>query len=431
MHQAPPISIDQYANRNDKDKAIFFVGRNDIVSGIETTVAGIENRIRTEISNKQLRPGKMLSSQETWLIQGAPGAGKSALLSHLQYIWTARAKGPVVVRLEPNDLRDESSVTRTIADCIVPNYGAELLNTVRTVEASAGIDMFIQAGGKVIDSEQLAGLELKDLVKLFSKTAVAVSKRLMKGKSPKRPKLRPIVVMVDEVQMFESEDVAMLRKLHNGTHGLPILALLCGLAYSESMLAEARISRFAKTGQLSHVQTITPLEVGEAAESVRAMLNGYQIKGRHNTDLPDKIDVWCDGWPQFLEHYMISLTRQLSANGLELTKIDETAVRSAGDANRAEYYRDRLKNSPISKCTELLAEVSQTIGSNGCDLTDLEEMLEDRYWLKSSIRSTMPKNMEPMDFIEAMIVAGVVHRLDTTLTIPIPSFQQYLIDRMK
>ena len=92
------------------------------------------------------------------------------------------------------------------------------------------------------DSEQPSpGLVLEDLASLYSKTGVAVSKRVLKGSSLKHPELRPIVVMIDEVQFFEEEDVPVLRKLHSGEHGLPIVALLCGLAYSKSMLAKAKI----------------------------------------------------------------------------------------------------------------------------------------------------------------------------------------------
>ncbi len=58
-------------------------------------------------------------------------------------------------------------------------------------------------------------------------------------------------------------------------------------------------------------------------------------------------------------------------------------------------------------------------------------MLEDRWWVKGKFLKTMPKGMEPMAFIEAMVVAGMVHRVGTTLTIPIPSFRQYLIDQDK
>ena len=431
MHQAPPVTIEQYRNRSDKQKAIFFVGRTDIIAGIETTVADIESRIKAETSDTGLQPGKILTSQDTWLIQGAPGAGKSALLSHLESIWAAREGGPVTVRIDPNNLRNETVVTGIIADCILPDYGEELLNTVRTVEASAGVNALIQSGGKVIDSEQSSpGLALEHLSRLYSKKAAAVSKRVLKGSSLTLPQLRPIVVMIDEVQMFDPEDVALLRKLHNGTHGLPIVALLFGLAYSESMLAKARISRFAKSKQLSHVQTIAPLESGEAAESVRAMLNGYQIKGRHNSALPDKIDAWCDGWPQFLEHYMISLADQLSTHGLDLARIDESAVRSDGDANRVDYYSRRLGNSPISDSKQLLADVAQLIGPDGCERGEVLSLLSKRRWVEDEYLTTMPESMQPADFVEAMIVAGVLHRKDTILTIPIPSFRKYLIERV-
>ncbi len=87
------------------------------------------------------------------------------------------------------------------------------------------------------------------------------------------------MVTVDEVQVFKPEKVVLLIKLHNGKHGLPILAVLAGLAYSKSRLAAERISHFATSNGRSHVQTLGPLETGEAAEVVRAMLDGYRIKG--------------------------------------------------------------------------------------------------------------------------------------------------------
>ncbi len=65
MHVTPSVPISQYRNRNDKDKAIFFVGRRNIIAGIESTVAGIESRIKAETSDTGLQPWKMLSSQET------------------------------------------------------------------------------------------------------------------------------------------------------------------------------------------------------------------------------------------------------------------------------------------------------------------------------------------------------------------------------
>ncbi len=430
MYIEPPISLEKFGQRSDKNKAIFFVGRKDIITGIESTVAEIENRIKYETPNAGLQPGMVLSNQETWLIQGAPGAGKSALLSHLQNRWMAKSNGPVVVRIEPVELRNESEVTRTIANCIVPDYGAEILDSVRTVERDLGFNMFIKGGGKVTDSEQSSQLVLQDLAKLYSKKTAAIFKRVIKGSSIKPPKLRPIVVMIDEVQIFKPEDVALLFKLHNGTHGLPILAVLYGLAYSKSKLAAERISRFATSNGQSHVQTLGVLETGEAAESVRAMLDGYQIKDRDNSDLPDKINEWSNGWPQHLFHYMVGLANQLKINHLDLASVDEATVRSFGDRCRLQYYRDRLDHSPISDCKQLLADVARLIGPEGCSRLKLVSFLRGRAWETApDSESVMLENMKPIDFIEEMVFAGMVHRVDTNLIIPIPSFRQYLIDR--
>ncbi len=431
MHREPSIPLELFGRRSDKNEAVFFVGRQDLIAGIESTVAEIESRIRAATVNAGLQPGMVLCNQETWLIQGAPGAGKSALLSHLQNLWRARENGPVVVRIEPTELRNESEVTRTIANCIIPNHGARILDSVSAVDGSLGFSMIIKGSGKVTDREQSSTLVLQDLAKLYSKGAATVFKRILKGGSVKPPELRPIVVMIDEVQMFTPEDVAVLFKLHNGAHGLPILAVLYGLAYSKAKLAAEKISRFATSSGQSHVQTLGPLETGEAAESVRAMLDGYRIKGRGHTDLPDRISEWCNDWPQHLFHYMVGLANQLKVNDRDLAGVDAAAVRSFGDRCRVQYYQDRLDVSPISKCTVLLAEVARTIGATGCDWADLEEMLENRVWKKSKVRSTMPKNMEPTEFIETMVAAGMVHQVDTTVTMPIPSFRQYLIDRVK
>ncbi len=337
----------------------------------------------------------------------------------------------MVVEIEPKDLNDESLVTRTITDCIIPEYGAEILNTVRTVEGRLGFSWFVKGEGKATDSEQSSRLVLQDLARLYSKKAVAVSKRFLKGCSQRHLKLRPIVVTIDEVQVFKSEEVALLFKLHNGKHGLPILAVFAGLAYSQSRLAEERISRFAMSNGRSHVQTLNPLEAGEGAEAVRAMLDGYRIKGRANSELPDKIGEWSNNWPQHLFHYMAGLAHQLKENNFDLARVDESAVRSFGDGCRMQYYRDRLDNSPIFYCKRLLAKVARLIGPDGCKRGEVFKMLSQRRWAKGQYLTTMPEGMKPMEFMDAMIIAGMMHRVDATLTIPIPSFRQYLIDRGK
>ncbi len=159
------------------------------------------------------------------------------------------------------------------------------------------------------------------------------------------------------------------------------------------------------------------------------MLDGYRIKGRDKPDIPDKIGEWSNDWPQHLFHYMAGLATQLK-NNLDLASVNEPAVRSFGDRCRVQDYTDRLNNSPIIDCTQLLADVARIIGKNGYTRLKLMSFLRERLWeTDPDSESVMLEDMEPIEFIEAMVVAGMVHRLDTTSTIPIPSFRQHLIER--
>ena len=162
---------------------------------------------------------------------------------------------------------------------------------------------------------------------------------------------------------------------------------------------------------------------------MKAMLNGYEIKGRNESELPEKIEACSGGWPQHLEYYMVALAQQLSDNGYDLSRVDESAVCAAGDERRIDYCKARLEGSPIAECERLLADVAKLIGSDGCEEAELLNMLCYREWEDGQHHSTMPEGMSEEEFLQAMIVAGVVYRDFTTITIPIPSFRQYLIDQ--
>ena len=106
MRQSPPITLEQLASGDNDNKAAFFVGREEIIDGIENTVAGIEYSIKTECTAGELAYGRKLCGENTWLIQGTTGAAKSTLLKHLQNKWKAMEDSPVAVNIEMSDLVD-------------------------------------------------------------------------------------------------------------------------------------------------------------------------------------------------------------------------------------------------------------------------------------------------------------------------------------
>ena len=75
------------------------------------------------------------------------------------------------------------------------------------------------------------------------------------------------------------------------------------------------------------------------------------------------------------------------------------------------------KNSPVSPCKSLLADIARLIKSDGCEIGEILNMLSKRRWVEDEYSTAMPEVMTPMQFIEAMIVAGVMRCVDKALTI--------------
>ena len=126
-------SLERISRRTDKAHALYFVGRRDIIAGIEDTVRDIQELIGdkspTDIAESRIN----LSDQLTWLVQGAPGAGKTALHSHFELTWAGQIDKPIAIRMDASELSDETSLTELIANRIRKN-GAGILNRIRGLE---------------------------------------------------------------------------------------------------------------------------------------------------------------------------------------------------------------------------------------------------------------------------------------------------------
>ena len=326
-------SLNDISERSDKAPALYFVGRQDVLSGIEKTIGQIEKLIGNKSPAEIAESGINLSDQLTWLVQGAPGAGKTALHSHLRMTWAKQTDGPIAFRINTKDLKNEVSLTELIANNIKKG-GAEMLNSIRVLELGGGFRWFgLGADVKTTESQQKSPLTLRDLWRLYDKDLFDSIKEQFHeqfNSEQTAAKFRPVVLLIDEVQALESDEESMLRHLHLGDHGLPILVVMAGLAWSRTRLREAGISRLAK----GHVKTLGPLGEEEVAEAVRRMLEEHDIEGFQDADIAGKIAKWSNGWPQHLSNYMCVLASELAAKDGELSMIDEDKVRTVGDKDR-------------------------------------------------------------------------------------------------
>ena len=255
-------------DKMDKQRTWFFVGRNEIINAIDRTVSGLQQQIDCKPMDE------FDFGEQTWLIQGAPGAGKSTLLRRMREIWDGRANAPIAFEIRLKQLSEQSMLTTFIANKVVAD-GSKILNTIRALEISGEIDLeHTSFKGSVRQTKQQGMLTIDDLARLYDSKL----QRLLNDKFPGIAKLmnnvnkmRPVVLIVDEIQALSSESEELLQALHIGIQGFPVILLLAGLAWSRSRLEEAGLSRFSDDG-LDHVQTLQPLEIKQSAQAVRMML---------------------------------------------------------------------------------------------------------------------------------------------------------------
>ncbi len=420
-------SLRKIKNRTDKEHALYFVGRQDIIAGIENTVAELQESVAGRTVNELLAADVPLSDQRTWLVQGAPGAGKTALQSHLRQIWRQRENGPIAIQISIRDLKDESVLTRKLADRI-RHRGAELLTHVRNLELAGRLTLEGgEIGVKADKAKQSETPCLGDLWRLYDRGLWArIRSHLSDRFRPGASVLRPVVLLFDEIQKLHPQGEELLLHLHLGEHGLPMVAMLAGLAWSRVRLKEAGLSRFS----YGHVRTLAPLAEPEAADAVHRLLQDHHIVGHEDAAIAGKIARWSNGWPQHLQNYIGVLAGELADRKGDLTQLDETRIRREGDLARKSYYQERLTDSRIRACVNLLAEVAEMIGEDGISESKLLDLLEERTWVAGQKSADkMPQDMKPQEFVDQMIKNGMIHSEDDHITIPIPSFRMHMIGR--
>ena len=422
MTNEPDIKgLQKFFNKGDKNSPQFFAGRQELISAIESTV----DELREQID--QLPISDVHPKQSTWLIQGAPGAGKTTLQWYLRDRWIADKNGPIVVEGVLGEVHDRHQLTVDIANAMLPK-GAELLMTSRTVARYAGVNAKVTLGRTTSESMQRGALTLTDLRTLYHSPRFPWFRRLLSFGRHKTTKPRPIVLMLDEIQSMEAETDNLIRDLHAGIRGVPILLLLAGLVWSRERLKEAGVLRFV-TDKAGHVQTLAPLQPEEAAESVKLMLKEHYVTGNEIEDIASWIARLSDGWPQHLHHYMRALAGELVVKKGNLSEVNRDCIQAEGDAKRQSYYLDRLQDTRVVEHSGVLAQAARTIGDSGCRYKELVRTLNGYHRREDSEPDeVLPENMKPRAFIREMIRSGIAHRISKQVKIPIPSFKQFLIE---
>ncbi len=357
----------------DRGPAEYFHGRQEI---IDTFTSALERYL-----------GKKRGT--TFLIQGAPGAGKTALLDVLSA--EARAQGWKVASIKIKDLYDPISMAQSLGESYVMD---------KQYAANVGIHGI--GGGY---SRNVAGYSSVD--------------ELLKEEAPEKG----LILVMDEAQYLinlnetpSEKHVARdtLDVIHNGRIGRPVILLAAGLGTTESALNSLGISRFVRDC------TVGLGALGE--ESEWAVIRDWLTKegGAKGDPAPwiHAIAQQTHGWPQHIISYVDPAVAYLKSNNHRMTDDGLQIVLEKGAEHRIQYYRQRARGIDKRK-RQVLAKTF-----NNVPLGETME-IDD---IKSSLKQEYSKEEADYLFNKALEKGIIDERDDGDYGIPIPSMQTWLIE---
>ncbi len=411
-------ALRRFSELPDREATPYFGGRADEIGLVERAL----NRIRDRARDGHWHP----SGGETILFQGAPGAGKSALLHHLVRSWrSAGQEAPAAVAIEASHYADERALALHVAEAVDPALSAQFRRSVTTHSSTtkslgAGIPGFATGDAAAETGRQAASVPAEP-------SLANVGKALSKSG-------QCIALILDEAQDLEGFDADSVRpvvsKIHKGSHGGPFLAVFAGLAHSQSVLQDRGISRFSR----GHDRTLEALSFGDAVEIVHLMLADCRVRGDRETkrQWAHALANESCGWPQHLHVAVQALAVQLLAASTpgQLEAVDSSfgvAVFQESALARDEYYERRI-DAPLAAARHLLAEIFRRMGDGATLDASLSHIREAAHPGVGS--RSLPKEYDEERFLNHMIRRGVLqHASGQMLACPIPSLRDY-IERM-
>ena len=399
----------------DREASPYFGGRTEELALVE----GALRRIRERVQTGHRRP----AGGESVLFQGAPGAGKSALLHHLVRGWRGGGQeAPLVVDTEASHYVDERALALHVAEAFDPALAMQFRRSVTS--HSSAIKSLSGGIPGVATGTGTAESGLHTATSPAEPTLANVSKAFSKSQ-------RSIVLVLDEAQDIEGFDTNLARpiisKLHKGSHGGPFLPVFAGLAHSDDVLQNCGISRFSR----GHDRTLSALPLDDAVEIVRLMLAECRVRGDEEI-----MRRWAKalakescGWPQHLHVSLQVLAAQLLATAEpgRLEDLDSdfgSAVLNASALAREEYYERRI-DAPLAGAWQLLAETLRRTGK----AAPRDAVLG---YIRAGARphggsTSLPKEYDAERFLNHMIRRGVLQRAPgQMLACPIPSLRDYI-----
>ena len=393
--------LQHWANVGERGPAVAFVGR--------------EQEIELAISQLATwRPG--LTPGRTVVAQGAPGAGKTALLNEIGRRLPERLPNAVSIYLPtPWNQRSAPNVLQTLAARMMGTTGDEFCTTKGT-QGSIGVRAI--AAARLGRSQSTAPPDLSswsDLETLFADQV---------GRA------RPTLLLVDEVQRMgdDQETVDLLYHLHDQTT-FPVVLVCGGLSTSAAHLRGLGLSRLAD-GNVLAIDALSLVDAQECLEeSLRMMAEDAGIEG-HPDGWALRLAGATYGWPQHATCHIRGAAGAFQASG-RLVFDDDNMAHAAALAAAAmrDYYEQRLEASRTdTSIVFAVHEVARRAPTDAAAAADVVDKVAAT--LSGNRRKLYEVFPDALHCLHQMLHSGVIAYSGNTatspLSIPIPSMADYV-----
>ena len=228
-----------------------------------------------------------------------------------------------------------------------------------------------------------------------------------------------MIISIDEIQTIEPPARKMLRVLHEGLHGCPIMVVCAGLNHAASVLASPKdgphtISRCALRLSLGS------LGDEEAREAVVRGLGNLGVAC--SVDAGEKLAAASTGFPQHVHGYIAGAVaaRETFADPTDGGFLKAALAR--GDEIRRQYYEARLSAMQVPKgIVYFLAGAMDDAGKSAMYLHEVVRALAN---LPAGYN---PDGSPPKAVIDAAVEAGVLVEDAGRYSFGIPSFHAYAL----
>ena len=366
--------MDPLRKSTDRGATPYFHGRTPILDSFK-------NRLRDDKKNNE---------GTTFLVQGPPGIGKTALLDECR----KKAK------------REKWEVRKLVVTALWdPDLMAECLGLKKKEVAT---EKTTGGGGKL----QYFGASLEGgLSRTTKKATPKVTPRSLIQKIKD-----PLLLILDEAQrMGESSNINgpykdevsdLLTEIHNGELGKPVILLAGGLGLTEDAFRALGISRMAEDCMFD----MEPLEKEEERTVIQNWLKKAGGATGDVTHWIDTITTETYRWPRHVDSYARNAARLIKDNHGQMTEDLLRSVMETGREKRWAYYTGR------------------TEGLDDDHIVRLVEMFRDTPVEEGFRKQDLVAELGEPGFAQ-VVSKGVLYYSNPLYTLPIPSLYDYLTER--